>query len=154
MDKIWNKVVENRRKGVVTWVYIDEFQILINPNQIQQLREAASNIYARIRKYGGNPTFMTQSAETMAATLEGRNIMFNSDFLILLQQKGGVLKALNEEFNLTEKQSSYLSSPAAGAGLIIVGSNIIPFSNKIPKQTALFKLMDTKVKNDRQTSTG
>lgn len=154
LDKIWNKVVENRRKGIVTWVYIDEFQILINPNQIQQLREAASNIYARIRKYGGNPTFMTQSAETMAATLEGRNIMFNSDFLILLQQKSGVLKALIEEFNLTDKQASYLSSPAAGAGLIIAGSNIIPFSNKIPKQTALFKLMDTKVNNDRQTSAG
>lgn len=147
LDRVWNKVVENRAKGIETYVYIDEFQVIINQNQPTILREQAAEIYARIRKYRGCPTFMTQSAETMLATLEGRSILFNSDFLVLLEQKGEVLEALIERFKLTEKQSMYLENTKVGTGLIIAGGQIIPFSNKIPENTKLFELMDTSYEN-------
>lgn len=147
LDRVWNKVVENRAKGIETYVYIDEFQVIINPNQPTILREQAAEIYARIRKYRGCPTFMTQSAETMLSTLEGRSILFNSEFLVLLEQKGEVLEALIERFKLTEKQAMYLENTKVGTGLIIAGGQIIPFSNKIPENTKLFELMDTSYAN-------
>lgn len=147
LDRVWNKVVENRAKGIETYVYIDEFQVIINPTQPTILREQAAEIYARIRKYRGCPTFMTQSAETMLSTLEGRSILFNSDFLVLLEQKGEVLEALVERFKLTEKQAMYLENTKVGTGLIIAGGQIIPFSNKIPEDTKLFELMDTSYAN-------
>ncbi|MDN3202060.1 DUF87 domain-containing protein [Enterococcus faecalis] len=143
LDRIWNKVVENRAKGIETLVYIDEFQVIINPTQPEVLRTQASEIYSRIRKYRGCPTFMTQSAETMLATLEGRSILFNSDFLILLEQKGEVLDALKERFHLTKKEAMYLENNRVGSGLIIAGGQVIPFSNLIPQNTKLFQLMDT-----------
>ncbi len=143
LDRVWNKVVENRAKGIETYVYIDEFQVIINPNQPTILRAQAAEIYARIRKYRGCPTFMTQSAETMLSTLEGRSILFNSDFLVLLEQKGEVLEALVERFKLTEKQAMYLENTKVGTGLIIAGGQVIPFSNLIPQNTKLFELMDT-----------
>lgn len=143
LDRIWNKVVENRAKGIETRVYIDEFQVIINPSQPEVLRVQAAEIYSRIRKYKGCPTFMTQSAETMLSTLEGRSILFNSDFLILLEQKGEVLDALIERFKLTEKEAMYLENNKVGTGLIIAGGQIIPFSNLIPKDTKLFELMNT-----------
>lgn len=143
LDRVWNKVVENRARGIETRVYIDEFQVIINPSQPEVLRTQAAEIYSRIRKYAGCPTFMTQSAETMLSTMEGRSIMFNSDFLILLEQKGEVLDALVQRFKLTDKESNYLQSNKVGTGLIIAGGQVIPFSNLIPKQTKLFKLMDT-----------
>lgn len=143
LDRIWNKVVENRAKGIETRVYIDEFQVIINQSQPEILRVQAAEIYSRIRKYKGCPTFMTQSAETMLLTPEGRSILFNSDFLILLEQKGEVLDALVERFKLTEKESLYLENNKVGTGLIIAGGQVIPFSNLIPKDTKLFELMNT-----------
>lgn len=143
LDRIWNKVVENRAKGIETRVYIDEFQVIINPSQPEVLRVQAAEIYSRIRKYKGCPTFMTQSAETMISTLEGRSILFNSDFLILLEQKGEVLDALIKRFKLTEKEAMYLENNKVGTGLIIAGGQVIPFSNLIPKDTKLFELMNT-----------
>lgn len=143
LDRTWNKVVENRAKGKKTRVYIDEFQVIINPSQPEILRAQAAEIYARIRKYLGCPTFMTQSAETMISTLEGRSILFNSDFLILLEQKGEVLDILIDRYKLTEKESNYLQNNRAGTGLIIAGGQIIPFSNLIPEDTLLFEMMDT-----------
>lgn len=147
LDRVWNKVVENRAKGIETYVYIDEFQVIINPTQPTILREQAAEIYARIRKYRGCPTFMTQSAETMLSTLEGRSILFNSEFLVLLEQKGEVLEALIERFKLTEKQAMYLENTKVGSGVIIAGGQIIPFYNKIPEDTKLFELMDTSYAN-------
>lgn len=143
LDRIWNKVVENRAKGIETLVYIDEFQVIINPSQPEILRVQAAEIYSRIRKYKGCPTFMTQSAETMLSTMEGRSILFNSDFLILLEQKGEVLDALIQRFKLTEKEALYLQNTKVGTGLIIAGGQVIPFSNLIPQNTKLFELMDT-----------
>nr|WP_230322393.1 DUF87 domain-containing protein [Enterococcus gallinarum] len=147
LDRIWNKVVENRARGIETLVYIDEFQVIISPSQPEILRVQASEIYSRIRKYKGCPTFMTQSAETMLSTREGRSILFNSDFLILLEQKGEVLDALIERFKLTEKEAMYLQNNKVGTGLIIAGGQIIPFSNLIPKNTNLYRLMDTSNKS-------
>ncbi|GAB2022653.1 ATPase AAA [Pseudolactococcus yaeyamensis] len=145
MDRIWNKVVENRAKGIVTWIYFDEFQIVLNPNQMPVLREKAADLYARVRKYGAFPTFMTQSAETVVSTPEGRSIFFNSDFMILLQQKLSVYDLLVEAHKLTPKQASYLRRPPLGGGLIVAGNAIVPFSNIIPKHTELFRIMNTKV---------
>ena len=83
----------------------------------------------------------------MLSTLEGRSILFNSEFLVLLEQKGEVLEALIERFKLTEKQAMYLENTKVGSGLIIAGGQIIPFYNKIPEDTKLFELMDTSYAN-------
>ncbi|MGV8956305.1 VirB4-like conjugal transfer ATPase, CD1110 family [Lactococcus lactis] len=146
LDRVWNKVAANKRKGITTRVYFDEFQIIMTPSQNELLRTKAADIYSRIRKYGGIPTFMTQSAETMLSTEQGRSILFNSDFLILLEQKLDVYKAIVDKYELTPKQASYLKNPGKGKGLIIAGGKVIPFNNTIPSDTKLYKIMDTKVK--------
>ena len=67
--------------------------------------------------------------------------------MILLEQKGEVLDALIERFKLTEKEAMYLQNNKVGTGLIIAGGQIIPFSNLIPKNTNLYRLMDTSNKS-------
>lgn len=39
---------------------------------------------------------------------------------------------------------SYITNVEAGHGLIKVGSSLVPFANKFPKNTKLYKLMTTK----------
>lgn len=142
-EKIWQRVVENKAKGVTTWVYFDEIQVLLTGSASELSRERFQDLWARIRKYGGNPTGITQSIETVLATDEGRSMFFNSEFLVLLKQKASAYEMICKLENLTEQQSRFLKNPNKGGGLIVAGSSIVPFENHIPSDTELFKIMET-----------
>ena len=47
--------------------------------------------------------------------------------------------------NISDTQLSYITNVDAGHGLIKVGSSLVPFANKFPKNTKLYKLMTTKL---------
>ena len=51
---------------------------------------------------------------------------------------------LAELLNISDLQMSYITNVEAGHGLIKVGSSLVPFANKFPKNTKLYKLMTTK----------
>lgn len=46
--------------------------------------------------------------------------------------------------NISDLQMSYITNVNAGEGLIKIGSSLIPFANKFPRNTELYKLMTTK----------
>jgi len=46
--------------------------------------------------------------------------------------------------NISNEQMSYITNAREGEGLIRIGSAIVPFVNKFPKNTELYKLMTTK----------
>lgn len=139
-DYIWNQIVENQGK-CTTWVYFDEMQILFK-NKAQA--DFFTTLYSRIRKYGAIPTGITQNVETLAAVEEGRKLLSNSEFMILLKQKPQDLAILKEIVNLTDKQIRYLARPKAkGTGLIVAGPVVVPFENPIPKNTKLYNLVAT-----------
>ena len=46
--------------------------------------------------------------------------------------------------NISDTQLSYITNVDAGHGLIKVGSSLVPFANKFPKNTKLYKLVTTK----------
>lgn len=46
--------------------------------------------------------------------------------------------------SISDLQMSYITNVEAGHGLIKVGSSLVPFANKFPKNTKLYKLMTTK----------
>ncbi len=45
---------------------------------------------------------------------------------------------------ITTLDFSYITNVDAGHGLIKVGSSLVPFANKFPKNTKLYKLITTK----------
>jgi len=47
--------------------------------------------------------------------------------------------------NISDLQLSYITNVAAGNGLVKVGSSLVPFSDKFPHNTKLYKLMTTKL---------
>ncbi|HFI0715097.1 TPA: VirB4-like conjugal transfer ATPase, CD1110 family [Streptococcus suis] len=139
-DYIWNQVVEYQGK-VTTRIYFDEMQLLFK-SQAQAI--FFTELYSRVRKYGAIPTGITQNVETLTAREEGRKLLSNSEFIVLLKQKKEDIKILTELFSLTERQIKFVLKPKAkGTGLIIAGSVIVPFENPIPKHTKLFKLIGT-----------
>ena len=46
--------------------------------------------------------------------------------------------------SITDLQLSYITNVGAGPGLLKVGSSLVPFVNKFPRNTELYKLMTTK----------
>ena len=50
----------------------------------------------------------------------------------------------NKLLNISDTEISYITNVGAGEGLSKIGSAIVPFENKFPKNTELYKLMTTK----------
>ena len=50
--------------------------------------------------------------------------------------------------NISDEQLSYITDVSPGCGLIKVGSALVPFENKFPRNTKLYRLMSTKPGED------
>lgn len=139
-EQIWNRVVKNQQLGKTTWIYFDEMQLLL-------LDQYASNfffkLWSRVRKYGAIPTGITQNVETLLLDANGRRILANSEFMILLKQAKNDREELVHLLGLSKELEKYLVNPERGAGLIKAGHTVVPFKNRIPSNTQLFDLMST-----------
>ena len=59
-DAVWNRVTINRTAKKTTWVYIDEFHLLLKE---EQTAAYCVEIWKRFRKWGGIPTGITQNVK-------------------------------------------------------------------------------------------
>ena len=62
----------------------------------------------------------------------------------MLNQATTDRKELAKLLNISDEQLSYITNADAGCGLIRYGSSLVPFINKFPVNTNLYKLMTTK----------
>ncbi|GAD41596.1 VirB4-like conjugal transfer ATPase, CD1110 family [Streptococcus anginosus] len=139
-DYIWNQVVNHQGK-TTTWLYFDELQLYFK-NKLQAT--FFTELYSRIRKYGALPTGITQNPETVLSTEEGRKLVANCEFLVLLKLKRTDLEALSQVIPLTPSLERFVLRPKAkGTGLIVAGDTIVPFENPIPENTKLYQLVAT-----------
>ena len=87
---------------------------------------------------------MTQLVQTILQSHTARTMLANSEFLIMLNQASTDRLELAKLLNISDRQLSYITNVDAGHGLIKVGSSLVPFANRFPKNTKLYKLMTTK----------
>ena len=142
LDNIWNKMIENYKKGKRTWLYCDEFHLL---TQTEISAKYTQQIWRRARKWNGIPTGITQQVEDMMKTEEGRAIIGNSEFVMMLQMNPYGRAQMQQMYNLTDAEMEYITSSGSGHGLIYNGKDIIPFIDEFPRDTKLYKAMTTKV---------
>ena len=71
-------------------------------------------------------------------------MLANSEFIIMLNQASTDRIELAKLLNISDLQLSYITNVGAGQGLLKVGSSLVPFVNKFPRNTELYKLMTTK----------
>ncbi|UHR02954.1 conjugal transfer protein TraE [Peptoniphilus sp. GNH] len=140
-DQVWNRVSTNRSTSKKTSFYQDEFHLLLRE---KQTAEYSVEIWKRFRKWGGIPTGITQNIKDLLASKEIENIFENSDFVLMLNQGSGDREILAQTLKISRDQLSYITNRGPGEGLIYYGGIIIPFIDKFPKDTKLYKLMTTK----------
>lgn len=74
-----------------------------------------------------------------------RTMLANSELIIMLNQASTDRAELAKLLNISDQQLSFITNVEAGHGLLKVGNSLIPFVNKFPKDTELYKLMTTKL---------
>ncbi|MDY4168506.1 MAG: DUF87 domain-containing protein, partial [[Ruminococcus] gnavus] len=141
LDSIFNRVIQNWKKGKTTWIFADEFYLLF---RYQYSADFFYRLYKRIRKYHGFVTGLTQNVEELLKSDTARLMLANSEFLILLNQATTDRDELAVLLNISENQLSYITNVGAGKGLIRCSGNLVPFENSFPKNTKLYRLMTTK----------
>lgn len=141
-DTVWNRVTINRAEKKKTWFYIDEFHLLLKE---EQTAAYSVEIWKRFRKWGGIPTGLTQNVKDLLASREIENIFENSDFILMLNQAGGDRQILARQLQISPHQLSYVTQSSAGEGLMFHGNTIIPFVDRFPKDTELYRIMTTKL---------
>ena len=140
-DQVWGRVTENRAAGKYTRYYMDEFHLLLAE---EQTAAYSVEIWARFRKWGGIPTGITQNVKNLLSSREVENIFENSDFIYMLNQAAGDRQILAKHLNISPHQLSYVTHSGEGEGLLFYGNVILPFIDRFPKNTELYKIMTTK----------
>lgn len=76
------------------------------------------------------------------ASPEISNILENLNFIYILNQVAGDRKILAKQLNISPHQLSYITH--SGEGLLFYGNVILPFVDRFPKDTELYRIMTTK----------
>ena len=141
LDALLNRVIQNRRLGKRTWLYIDEIYLFFS-NELSA--NFLSESWKRFRKYGALATGLTQNIEDCLHSQMARTMLANSEFLLLFNQAPTDQMELTRLLHISDEQMQYVSDAPRGHGLIKVGQNLVPFVNNFPTDTQLYKLMTTK----------
>lgn len=144
-DAMLNRVTENWKKGKRTHLFIDEFHVVFQDPYSAEFFDSA---WRRFRKRNAFPTAITQNVDFLLHNDMSRNMISNSEFIVMLNQSTGDREALGRLLNISEDQLDAVKDKPAGTGLIRYGSAIVPFTNQFPKNTELYKLMTTKPGED------
>lgn len=87
---------------------------------------------------------ITQNVDDLLQSHTARTMLANSEFIIMLNQASTDRIELAKPLNISDLQMSYITNVGAGQGLLKVGRSLVPFINKFPRNTELYKLMTTK----------
>ena len=141
-DQVWGRVTENRSQGRSTRYYMDEMHLLLRE---EQTAAYTVEIWKRFRKWGGIPTGITQNVKDLLASKEVENIFENSDFIYMLNQAVGDRQILAKQLNISPHQLSYVTHSGEGEGLLFYGNVILPFVDRFPTNTELYRIMTTRL---------
>ena len=142
MESIQNRIVENGKRGKATWLYIDEFHVLLNSEYSAKYLQ---QLWKKVRKQGGLCTGITQNVVDLLQNYTATTMLANSEFVALLKQANTDSSKMAEVIGVSEAQLRFVTNTASGMGLIKCGSVVIPFDNQISKDTDLYKLYNTNI---------
>ena len=141
LDSILNRITANKAQGKKTYIFIDEIYLLFKHEYSANFLFA---LWKRVRKYGAYITGITQNMEDLLENYTARIMLANSELVVMLNQAATDREQLAELMGISELQMSYITGVEAGHGLVKIGASLVPFVNRIPKDTKLYSLVTTK----------
>ncbi len=141
LESVRNRMYANYERGVTTWLYIDEVQSLFeHPSIVSYF----SKFWAEGRKFNLICTGITQNSVYMLEHEEARNMVLNSDFVLLHKQSPLDRRAWADLLGLSAREEGYIDESAKpGEGLLIAGAARVPIKDDFPRGE-LYDLFNTK----------
>lgn len=140
LEHIMNRLKRNKNLGKHTWIFIDEFHILL-ANQYSA--DYIAKIYKTGRKENAIPTIITQNIADVIKNEQGCKILSNSEFAMILKQKPLDLPAICKIFDISDEESRYVIDSPAGQGVIVYGEDKVAFRNQVSKDSYIYELNQT-----------
>lgn len=140
-DTMLNRVTLNWKRGKRTHIFIDEIHVMFENEFSAAFFTSA---WRQFRKRNAYPTAITQNVEYLLDSVQASTMLSNSEFIVMLNQAASDREKLARLLNISTEQLSYITNADAGCGLIKYGSALVPFVNRFPRDTELYKLMSTK----------
>ena len=141
LEAIRQRIIRNFELGRATWLYVDEFHVLIGK---PFSRNYFISLWAQVRKLGGLCTGITQNVVTVLKDPITSTLISNSEYTMLLRQAAPDAAALGKALEgLSEAQIKYTTNAAPGTGLIRFGGTILPFDNQIPSDNPVYDVYNT-----------
>lgn len=88
-------------------------------------------------------TAATQNVEECLRSETARLMLANSEFLLLFNQAATDRAELAKLLHISDTQLGYITNAEPGHGLLRIGGSLVPFSNTIPRDTELYRLLST-----------
>ena len=142
MESIQQRIVENGKRGKATWLYIDEFHVLLNSEYSAKYLQ---QLWKKVRKQGGLCTGITQNVVDLLQNYTATTMLANSEFVALLKQANTDSAKMAEVIGVSDAQLRFVTNSQSGMGLLKCGNVVIPFDNQIGKDTSLYKLYNTNI---------
>ena len=141
-DAMLNRVTENWKQGKRTHIFLDEFHVVFENEYSGAFFNSA---WRRFRKRNAFPTAITQNVEYLLDSVLASTMISNSEYIVMLNQAEPDRAKLATLLNISTEQMGYITNADAGCGLVKYGSSLVPFVNRFPTNTRLYKLMTTKL---------
>ena len=100
--------------------------------------------WRQFRKRNAYPTAITQNVEYLRESGDARAMLSNSEFIVMLNQAEPDRETLSKLLAISNEQLSYITNAEPGSGLIRYGSSLVPFVNRFPKDTEIYRMIMTK----------
>lgn len=140
MESIQQRILENSKKGKATWLFVDEFHVLLN---YEYSAKYLQQLWKKVRKQGGICTGITQNVTDILHNYYATTMLSNSEFVVLLKQSNPDSARMSEVIGISEAQLRFVANCPSGTGILKCGSAVIPFDNQISKDTELYRLYNT-----------
>ena len=141
LEAVRNRMYHNFERGVTTWLYIDEVQSLFSHPAIISY---FSKFWAEGRKFNLICTGITQNSIYMLEHEEARNMVLNSDYIMLLKQSPLDRREWVRLLDLSAQEEACIDeSVKPGEGLLVAGAARIAITDDWPKGL-LYNTFNTK----------
>lgn len=140
-EAVRNRMYFNAKRGVRTWLYVEEMQSMFAYPTVLNYFSRFSN---EGRKFGLLLTGISQNAVAMLKNKAAQNLVLNSDFLLLLKQSPLDRAEWVRLLGLSEQEEEFIDeSVEPGDGLLIAGGARVPIRGKFPSGNVLYDLFST-----------
>lgn len=140
-DAMLNRVNYNWAQGRKTHVIVDEFHIAYENEYSGNFFTSA---WRQFRKRNASPLAITQNVDYLLSSTQASTMLSNSEFIVMLNQAENDQERLSKLLNISPEQMRYVNGSEAGCGLLRYGDSLVPFVNRFPANTELYKLITTR----------